>query len=260
MISRLQDSEVSFLQAGGLKAAHGFFGRRGGVSAGIFAGLNCGPGSGDNPEHVKTNREIVVRALGGGELLSLHQIHSAECVPVKEPWAERPKADALVTDVPGLVLSVLTADCAPVLFEGSVGGKPVIGAAHAGWGGALGGVLEATVERMLEYGAELESIRAAVGPCIQKKSYEVGQEFYDRFIKHNPESERFFQESRKAGHCMFDLPGYCAARLQERGVGQVELMDVDTYAREADYYSFRRATHRGEKDYGRQISAIVINP
>lgn len=265
--SARQDSDIAFLKFdafASVKAgvAHGFFGRRGGVSTGLYASLNCGPGSNDDPEAVKTNRARVAEILGAesGRLLSLHQIHSAECIAAKEPWSgERPKADSLVTNVPGLALSILTADCAPVLFHGRAGAKPVIGAAHAGWKGAIGGVLENTVKKMTgEYGVDPVTIRAAVGPSIQKKSYEVSSDFYKNFIDQNEDNDRFFQQGRKEGHLMFDLPGYCAARLAGAGIENIQISEADTYADEAGYFSYRRTTHRQEKDYGRQISAIVI--
>jgi polyphenol oxidase len=242
--------------------AHGFFGRRGGVSKSVFESLNCGPGSGDNPDDVRANRKLVADALGAApeKLLSLYQIHSAECLSVLEPWGEeRPQADGMVTDIPGIVLSILTADCAPVLFCGWAGDKPVIGAAHAGWKGAIVGVLERTVEKMVrDYGVDIESIRACIGPCIQKKSYEVSQEFYETFMEQDGDNEKFFQGSRKDGHFMFDLPRYCGYRLYNCGVQRVLIEEANTYVDEAAYFSFRRATHRQEKDYGRQISAIFI--
>ncbi len=245
--------------------AHAFFGRRGGVSKGLYAGLNCGVGSSDDAKDVGKNRSLVAGALGTepDKLLSLYQIHSSECVNVNEPWEmkDRPQADGMVTDVPGLVLSILTADCAPVLFLGWAGNKPVIGAAHAGWKGALAGVLERTVDKMIiDYGAESDTIRAMIGPSIQKKSYEVDENFFDAFMDENEEYERFFLGEHKPGHYMFDLPGFCALRLYERGVQKVLIENADTCSNEADYFSYRRTTHRKEKDYGRQISAIMISP
>ncbi|MGB4057937.1 MAG: peptidoglycan editing factor PgeF [Alphaproteobacteria bacterium] len=238
---------------------HSFFSRVGGVSNGIFSSLNCGIGSGDNPEHITENRARVAAAIGvdPGNIIALYQVHGSTCIKVTKPFAERPEADAAVTDIPGLALSVLTADCAPVLFYGRAGGKPIIGAAHAGWKGALGGVLDSTVKTMKEYGAE--TIRAAIGPCIGKRSYEVSQSFADPFLKDDPENERFFMEAQKPGHLHFDLAGYCAARLYNCGLGQVSIAGVDTFANEADYFSFRRTTHRKEPDYGRQISVIAIS-
>lgn len=260
-------SKIPFLQAGEFAdakrdgVAHGFFGRAGGVSGGIYAGLNCGVGSSDVPADVKANRASVAEAIGVNpeNILSLYQVHGDACLKVDKPHNSRSEADAQVTDVPGLAISILTADCAPVLFHGKkASGKPVIGAAHAGWKGALGGVLESTVYAMEEYGVKAETIRAAIGPCIGKRSYEVGEDFAKPFLEQDPESERFFMAGAKAGHLMFDLAGYCASRLYECGVNKVAITGADTFAREKDYYSFRRATHRKEPDYGRQISVIVI--
>lgn len=243
---------------------HGFFGRQGGVSQGIFASLNCGPGSGDDPSSIAENRRRVAASLSidTQSLISLHQIHSAACVAVSKPWqsADRPQADALVTDMPGLGLSVLTADCAPILFAGAKpNGKPVIGAAHAGWKGALGGVLEATIQKMVaEYGARIETIRASIGPCIQKQSYEVSDAFAVPFFALDHSNKRFFSDANRAGHLMFDLPGFCAARLNAAGVRNVHIHPQDTYGDETAYFSFRRTTHKKEPDYGRQISVVAI--
>lgn len=241
------------------KIAHGFFGRRGGVSSGIYAGLNCGVGSKDEASVVVQNRGKVADALGvePQNLLSLYQIHSPICLTIQAPYQERPQADAFVTDVPGIGLGILTADCAPVLFYGEkIDGSPVIGAAHAGWGGALKGVLENTLQAMIDLGGT--QIRAAIGPCIGKASYEVQEAFAEPFLKEDEAAERFFSSAKKPGHLMFDLAGYVAYRLARAGLREVTMLDKDTYAHEADYYSFRRATHRNEPDYGRQISAIVI--
>lgn len=249
------------LLAGVQGIAHGFFGRKGGMSTGVYAGLNCGQGSNDDPEIIKKNRALVSQSLGvsSNQLLSLYQIHSDKCLGVTEPWSDRPEGDAMVTDVPGIALSVLTADCAPVLFYGQAKGRSVVGAAHAGWKGALSGVLENTVQKMVkDFGVDVGSICAAVGPCIQKKSYEVSAGFYETFLKNDEAYEKFFQESRKTGHHMFDLPGFCAFRLGVAGVRNVQIVEKDTYSEEADYYSFRRTTHRGESDYGRQISVVMI--
>ena len=244
------------------KAIHGFFGRRGGVSAGLYGSLNCGTGSNDNPAHVRQNRAAVAAAMGvrADHLVTLHQVHSAECTLVDRPFADsdRPKADAMVTDTPGLALGILTADCGPVLFYGVKADRsPVIGAAHAGWGGALKGVLEATVKAMTERGAKPESIRAGIGPCIGPRSYEVTDEFAAPFLALNPESEHFFKTARREGHLMFDLPGYIAFRLAGCGVRSVTITGFDTCAMENDYFSYRRTTHRAEPDYGRQISVIA---
>ena len=242
---------------------HGFFSRRGGVSKGIYASLNCGPGSDDNPAHVLQNRKVVSEVIGcePQSLLSLHQIHSAECLQVTESWDSdnRPQADAMVSDVPGLALGVLTADCGPVLLHGvKTSGEPVVGAAHAGWGGAVNGVLEATLEKMKSLGAEAESIQACVGPCIGQASYEVGEDFIKPFAQEDEQAEKFFKSARREGHMMFDLPGYIAFRLARTGVKNVYIKDLDTYFNEEDFFSYRRTTHRHEKDYGRQISVIMI--
>lgn len=242
--------------------ACGFFGRQGGVSAGIFSSLNCGPGSGDDLAAVNENRARVAQHFGATpeNLSTLHQCHSADCVYINTPIiGEKPKGDALVTDTPGLMLGILTADCGPVLLQGRKPyGAPVIGAAHAGWGGALRGVLENTVQQMMKTGAALDTISACVGPCIGPKSYEVSDGFETPFLEHDEQAEHFFKSAAKPGHLMFDLPGYIAFRLTGAGVGRVEISGVDTYAQESRCFSYRRATHRGEVSYGRQISAIMI--
>jgi len=240
-------------------AAHGFLGRRGGVSSGVVAGLNVGTGSQDDPAAVEENRRRAVKAvLPGAHLVTVYQVHSPDCV-VADAWtfAERPRADALVTDRPGLLLGILTADCAPVLLSDPQAG--VVGAAHAGWKGALAGVTDRTVEAMERLGARRERIAAAVGPCIGRASYEVDTEFTRRFEAADPENERFFSDGR-AGHFQFDLEGYVAARLAGAGVTRVDALGLDTYADESRFFSFRRATHRGEPDYGRQISLIGLAP
>lgn len=243
---------------------YGFFGRQGGVSEGIYVSLNCGQGSDDTPEHVAENRKRIAEAMGveQARLLSLYQIHSDKCITVDGLWGddEKPQADALVTDQAGVALSILTADCAPVLFYGEKNdGAPVIGAAHAGWRGAFGGVLGSTVQAMVEMGAGINSISVCIGPCIGKASYEVDMEFYKNFIETDEGNEHFFGAAAKANHFMFDLAGYGAMRLAQAGVKKVSICDRDTYVNEADFFSYRRKTHRGEADYGRQISAIVIH-
>lgn len=241
---------------------HGFFGRRGGVSTGVYNAMNCRRGSDDARENVEENWARVGRATGlaPSRLLSLHQIHSKVCVDVEDVWSpdKRPEADAMVTDRPGIALGVLTADCAPVLFWGMRPAGPVIGAAHAGWKGAIGGVLEATVAAMERYGADRKTIRAGIGPCISQSSYEVSDGFLEPFMKESPENERFFKSSRREGHFMFDLAGYCAFQLSRSGLKHIAIKDVDTYFNEEDLFSYRRATHRGEKDYGGQVSLIYI--
>jgi YfiH family protein len=242
--------------------AHGFFGRDGGVSTGIYASLNCGPGSKDAPDAVAENRRRVANALAPNiKLLSLSQIHSSNVLTLPAWGGEgRPEGDAMVTATPGLALGILTADCAPVLLADPK--ARVIGAAHAGWKGALGeggrGVLEATLEAMEKLGAERGRISAVVGPCITQANYEVGFDFRDRFLELGLRNRRFFVPSDKEGHYRFDLPGYVAYRLTAAGTGSVEMSGVCTYPPENGYFSFRRATHAVEPDYGRQISAIVL--
>ncbi|MEM6781414.1 MAG: peptidoglycan editing factor PgeF [Pseudomonadota bacterium] len=243
------------------QADHGFFTRLGGVSEGIYKSLNCGPGSNDNAEYVQENRICVAEELKveAENLLTLYQVHGETCLYVDQPFNGRPEADALVTDQAGLAIGILTADCGPVLFYGQKSnGTSIIGAAHAGWGGAFKGVLQSTVDMMCERGAESETIRAALGPCIGPASYEVQIEFAEKFLEQDLANEHFFKSARKEGHLMFDLPGYIAKRLAEAGVNHVSLSGLDTYADEKRFFSYRRATHRGESDYGRQISAIVI--
>lgn len=246
------------------KIQHGFFGRQGGVSDGLYKSLNCGVGSDDDPKAVAENRKRVAEHFNAEpeNLITVWQVHSPDCIYVKKPVGignDRPKADAMVTDQAGLVLGVLTADCGPILFAGEkADGSPVIGGAHAGWGGAVGGVLESTVEKMIETGATPESLRAAIGPCIGPKSYEVSIGFEKPFLECNPEDEHFFREARKEGHLMFDLPGYIASRLAAAGVKQVTITGHDTFADEERFFSYRRTTHAKESDYGRQISAISI--
>lgn len=238
---------------------HGFLGRRGGLSGGAIAGLNVGHGAGDDPELVAANRARAVAAVSRrSRLVTLYQTHSPVCVTMREPWPERarPEADALVTDRPGLLLGVLTADCAPVLLADRAAG--VVGAAHAGWKGALGGVIAATVAAMSELGAQPARIAAAVGPCIAQPSYEVDALFRDRFLTADPGNAYFFIPGRHE-HYQFDLEGYVATRLAAAGIGQIEPLGLDTYSQPERFYSFRRATHRGEPAYGRQIALIGID-
>ncbi len=240
------------------KVSHGFFGRRGGVSEGLFESLNCSPQSGDNPDHIAENRARVLKALGGASLATLKQIHSSECKLFSQVGdCLIDEGDALVTDRLGEVIGVLTADCAPVLLEGQKqDGSPVVGAAHAGWGGALKGVCESTVNRMVSIGAIKDTIKAAIGPSIGPKSYQVGQDFSAPFLEEDPASECFF--SQKDGEVYFDLPSYVAYRLGRAGIGRIEIVDRDTYQENEDFFSFRRATHQGERQYGRQMSGISI--
>lgn len=239
---------------------HKFFTRQGGVSDGIYASLNCGPGSDDARAHVIDNRARAMAALGQepDSLVTVYQYHSAEVVRVHGAWdlVEAPKADAMVTTAPGVTLGILTADCAPVLFSDSETG--VIGAAHAGWKGALGGVIDATIKMMVDAGAEVDRISAAVGPCIQQSSYEVGADFRSSFMEAGSGNDRFFGAGVSTGKYQFDLSGYVRHRLSECGVGSIEILDVDTYADEARFFSYRRTTHLNEPDYGRQLSAVVL--
>lgn len=237
---------------------HGFFTRMGGVSDGIYRGLNVGLGSHDDRSAVVENRERVCSHFGlsAADLATPHQIHSPDVVVAEAPFIdERPKADAVVTATPGIVIGVLTADCGPVLFADPDAG--VVGAAHAGWGGALRGILESTIEAMLTLGARRENIRACLGPSISGKNYEVGPEFVERFVAADPANERWFSPSEREGHSMFDLPAYTLARLEAAGVS-AEATGLCTYADEDRFFSYRRTTHRGEPDYGRQIAAIAI--
>ncbi|MDB5683117.1 MAG: hypothetical protein JWM75_815 [Sphingomonas bacterium] len=237
---------------------HGFLGREGGVSTGIHAGLNVGLGSDDDPAAIHENRARAAAAIApGARLVTLHQVHSATALAVDAPFADdaRPHADALVTDRPGLLLGILTADCVPVLFADPDAG--VIGAAHAGWKGALSGVTDATLAQMEALGARRDAIRAAIGPCIARASYEVDDGFLARFCAADRENERFFLDGRP-GHRQFDIEAYVVARLAAAGVGRIEALGLDTYADERRFYSFRRATHRGEPGYGRQISLIAL--
>jgi polyphenol oxidase len=238
--------------------AHGFLGRRGGVSTGVHAGLNVGLGSDDNPHLIAENRRRAAEAvLPGGRLVSLFQVHSADAVTVADPWDEaaRPHGDALVTDRPGLALGILTADCTPVLLADTAAG--VVGAAHAGWKGAIGGVTDATLAAMEKLGARRERIAAAIGPCIARASYEVDDDFAQRFEDADPANERFFAPG-KPGHHQFDLEAYVAHRLATAGVTRIAALGLDTYADADRFFSFRRATHRGESAYGRQISIIGL--
>lgn len=254
-------SHADFAEEG---VSHGFFGRHGGVSSGIFSSLNCGVGSGDDLECVIENRSCVSRIFDSkhDQLMTLHQIHSDKCMVIDTVYDavhNRPQADALVTDKPGILLGILTADCAPVLFSGRTKqGQPVIGAAHAGWTGALKGVLENTVSAMIDRGLDKQTLKAVIGPCIGPQSYEVSQDFRQGFMKQTPGNDVYFKPALKEGHFMFDLPAYCAGRLALMAVPVVVNMALDTYSEKDDFFSFRRATHNQESDYGRQISTILI--
>ena len=238
---------------------HGFLGREGGVSTGILAGLNVGLGSNDDREAIAENRRRAVEAvLPGAALVTVHQVHSAEAVVATGPFADeaRSHADALVTDRPGLLLGILTADCVPILLADTAAG--VVGAAHAGWKGALHGVTDATIVAMEKLGAHRDRVTAATGPCIARASYEVDDAFVRRFEEADPANERFFLFAGKPGHQQFDIEAYVAARLAAAGVGRIETLGLDTYSDETKFFSFRRATHRGEPDYGREISLIGL--
>ncbi|WP_439568393.1 peptidoglycan editing factor PgeF [Sphingopyxis sp.] len=238
--------------------AHGFFGRRGGVSTGGLASLNCGLGSGDDPALIAENRRRVADAvLPGGALTGVYQVHGNRCriVDGAADLAARPEADALATRTPGVLLGILTADCVPVLFADRDAG--VVGAAHAGWKGALAGVTDATLAAMESLGARRANIAAAIGPCIARASYEVDAAFVQRFTADDPTNERFFAAG-KPGHAMFDIAAYVAARLAAAGVTRIAIGGQDTYAEAEDYFSYRRACHKEENSYGRQLSVIGL--
>lgn len=250
--------------------AHGFFTRKGGVSEGIYASLNCGPGSEDASDNIVENRRRVAETLGAESLCSLYQIHSAEVIAVNEPFTEKPQADAMVTNQPCIALGILTADCGPVLFADPE--SRVIGAAHAGWKGAFSGILENTIAEMEALGARRQHITAVLGPTISQASYQVDAAFCERFSQQDKDNERFFSPSLPAerfdafamqppqaiSHYQFDLPGYILHRLNNSGLAKAEALAMDTYNNEAEFFSYRRTTHLGEPDYGRQISAIML--
>ena len=239
---------------------HGFFTRQDGHSTGLYASLNTGLGSDDDRETVMKNREAVANALGVSvdRLVTPYQIHSPDAVIVDEPWPAQhgPKADAVVAAKPGIAVAVNTADCTPVLFADHRAG--VVAAAHAGWKGALSGVLKWTVEAMIEAGATRANISAAIGPTISQAAYEVGPEFKDRFVAEDTGYTRFFISSDREEHHMFDLPAFVEMRLEEAGLGEIENLGLCTYNDETRFFSYRRKTHRSEADYGRQLSAIVL--
>lgn len=239
---------------------HAFFTRAGGVSEGIYAGLNGGLGSDDNPAHVAENRRRMAAWLGvePERFLSLYQIHSPKVIEVSEPWpvTTRPQADAMVTATPGIALAVGSADCGPILFADPQGA--IVGAAHSGWKGAIGGVLESTLDAMERLGAHRSRIHVALGPMLSQQNYEVGPEFRATFLAQDPANADFFRPGPKADHPHFDLPGYIARRLEKAGVAAVEDCGLCTYADEQRFYSYRRRTHRGEADYGRLMAAIRL--
>ncbi|MGB0926007.1 MAG: peptidoglycan editing factor PgeF [Pikeienuella sp.] len=233
-----------------LDANHGFFSRRGGVSTGIYEGLNCGAGSSDDPTAMAENRARVAAAMGVETVVSLHQVHSPTVVHVTAPMAEKPKADAMVTATPGIGLGVLSADCAPVLFSSPEG---IVGAAHAGWKGAIGGVTDATITAMQALGAS--AITAAIGPCISQRAYEVGPEFMDNFLDDDPENDRFFAGGA-GDRVQFDLPGYLLNRLRAAGA-TASWTGHCTFSDPVQFFSYRRTCHAGEPDYGRHVSVIT---
>ncbi len=241
---------------------HGFFTREGGVSAGLYASLNCGLGSGDDLDRVAENRTRALARLGlpGDRLATAYQVHSNRAALAEAPWpvSKRPRVDALVTRTAGLALGVLTADCAPVLLADRDAG--VVAATHAGWRGALDGVLEATLAAMQRLGARAAATLAAVGPAIEQQSYEVGPEFPAPFLDHDPANDDFFEAAPRAGHFLFDLKGYVVRRLVRAGVGQVDSLAADTCADDARFFSYRRACLNGEPAYGRLLSAIALEP
>lgn len=239
---------------------HAFFTREGGVSEGIYASLNGGIGSNDDPGHVAENRRRMAQALNveASHFLTAYQVHSPDVVVAETPWGDtRPKVDAMVTRVPGLALGVTAADCGPVLFADSA--ARVIGAAHAGWKGALTGVLEATIGAMETLGASRGNITAAIGPLIRQRSYEVGPEFVARFKQADASFVQFFETSARAGHAMFDLGGFIRMRLEAAGLTAIDDLGIDTYS-DPRFFSYRRSVHNKDGDYGRQIHAVVLEP
>jgi YfiH family protein len=256
--------DSGMLQARSLTALanirHGFFTREGGVSAGVYTSLNGGPGSADTPGNVAENRARIAAALGVTPecLITAYQVHSPDVVIVKHPWTadRRPRADAIVTRTPRIAIGVTTADCGPLLLADQTAG--VIGAAHAGWRGALSGVAEATIEAMERCGADRRRITAALGPMIRQANYEVGPELVAKFTADSPENERFFRRSPRQGHAFFDLAGYLIVRLAAAGIGPMEDLGCCTYADDARFFSYRRSIHMGQTDYGRHINAIAL--
>jgi YfiH family protein len=238
---------------------HGFFTRIGGMSAGVYQGLNCAYSSGDDQDSITANRAKVAETLGVevDQLITVKQVHGAKVITVTEPFKNKPpEADGIVTATRGLAIGVLTADCAPVLFADKK--ARIIGAAHAGWKGAVGGIIEATVEAMIALGAKRENIQAAIGPCIGPLSYEVSADFKKTFLEQDTANERFFKQAAKEGHFIFNLPGYAVHRLKKAGIETVYDTQQDTLPNEDAYYSYRRSCQRQETDYGRQMSAIVL--
>ena len=248
----------SLIQHSGLR--HGFFTRRGGVSHGLYSSLNCGYGSGDESALVQENRARIARALHAGPdaLLTTFQIHSAQAVWVDTPWhwQNAPEADALVTNQPGIALGILTADCLPILLSDPV--SRIIAAVHAGWKGAFGGIIENTVGLMCERGAQPAQIHATIGPSIAQGSYEVGNEFYERFTQQDIDNKIYFIHGARDGHYLFDLKSYAKERLRNASIAHINILAHDTCLEENDFFSYRRATLRGESAYGRQLSVIML--
>lgn len=249
---------MPFLASPLLGVPHGFFTRQGGVSAGAYDSLNCGPGSGDDLALVAENRRRVADALKATTLCTARQVHSATCLTLTSPWemGQGAEGDAIATNVPGIAIGVLTADCGPILFADKQAG--VIGAAHAGWKGAIGGILESTLAAMEALGAKRDRITACLGPMIAQPSYEVGAEFRDRFLEERKENDAFFVPSDRSGHHRFNLPGYIGERLKRAGLTHIASQAEDTLADDIRFFSFRRNTLAGIAPYGRQVSAIAL--
>ncbi|MEL6475564.1 MAG: peptidoglycan editing factor PgeF [Pseudomonadota bacterium] len=237
------------------RVVHGFFGRQGGVSSGLYESLNVGPGSSDDPAAIEQNRDSVRMAMGADALLSCYQVHGRNVVTVDAPWTERPEADAMVTATPGLALCILTADCVPILFADKQ--ARIIGAAHAGWKGAVAGVAEATLDAMVALGATRSRIKAAIGPCIQQDSYEVGPDFRDAVLPETPWAANLFRPG-DGDRLHFNLPVFVKNKLIKAGCAYVDLLPDDTCTLETRYFSNRRRNHRGEADYGRNASVILL--
>ncbi len=237
---------------------HGFFTKNGGISEGIYGSLNCGYGSGDDIDKVSENRRRVAEKIGGGRLCTVHQVHSPDVAIVQEPWEHKdaPQADALATNKAGIILGILTADCLPILFADAK--NKVIAAAHSGWKGAFSGVIENTLAAMQNLGAENSEIIATIGPAISKDSYEVGAEFFERFIEQSSVNSEFFIKHGQGDTYLFNLAGYAKHRLLRAGILQINIIAQDTYFNDNDFFSYRRSCKRGEPAYGRQISTIML--
>lgn len=255
MALRIQHPALSMLN----KIEHGFFTRKGGTSSDTYRSLNCGYGSDDSREQVSQNRALVANTMNVSAemLVTAYQVHSPDALIIDAPFTgNAPKVDALVTNKPGLAIAILTADCGPLLFADEEAG--VVAAAHAGWRGAVDGIIENTISRMIELGAKPDNITALLGPTISKPNYEVDDSFCHRFAQKHTDSARFFAEGTRVGHKQFDLPAFIMARLEACQIGSAINLDLCTYGKEDSFFSYRRATHRKEPDYGRQISAIAL--